>query len=126
MTKELANEHKSLIAIETWRFLMDIIRPKSIDGWLSAREDATLNVYRSVDIAKGGSKWKHMVAFLGPSYLVAVGYMDPGNWATSLAGGSKFGYALLSVVLLSNLMAIVLQALWTRHGFLLIPAQLRA
>ena len=52
--------------------------------------------------------------------------MDPGNWATSLAGGSKFGYALLSVALLSNLMAIVLQALCARHGFLLIPAQLRA
>jgi manganese transport protein len=67
-----------------------------------------------------------MVAFLDPSNLVSVGYMDPGNWTTSLAGGSKFGYALLSVVLLSNLMATVLQALCARHGFLLIPAQLRA
>ena len=56
------------------------------------------------------------MSFLGPGYLVAVGYMDPGNWATSLAGGSKFGYALLTVALLSNLMAILLQALCARLG----------
>jgi manganese transport protein len=65
---------------------------------------------------RGGSLWRKLLAFLGPGYLVAVGYMDPGNWATSLAGGSKFGYALLSVALLSNLMAIVLQSLCTRLG----------
>ena len=59
---------------------------------------------------------KKLLAFLGPGYLVAVGYMDPGNWATSLAGGSKFGYALLTVALLSNLMAILLQALCARLG----------
>ncbi len=63
-----------------------------------------------------GSLGKKLVAFLGPGYLVAVGYMDPGNWATSLAGGSKFGYALLTVALLSNLMAILLQALCARLG----------
>ena len=56
------------------------------------------------------------MAFAGPGYLVAVGYMDPGNWATDIAGGSAFGYALLSVILLSNLMAIVLQALAVRLG----------
>src|SRR5262249_52742159 len=55
-----------------------------------------------------------LIAFLGPGYLVAVGYMDPGNWATSLAGGSKFGYSLLSIALLSNLIAILLQALCAR------------
>jgi len=60
--------------------------------------------------------WKKLVAFLGPGYLVAVGYMDPGNWATSLAGGSKFGYALLTIALLSNIMAIILQALCARLG----------
>ena len=60
----------------------------------------------------GASCWR----FSGPGYLVAVGYMDPGNWATSLAGGSKFGYTLLTVALLSNLMAIVLQSLCTRLG----------
>ena len=63
-----------------------------------------------------GSLWRKLMAFLGPGYLVAVGYMDPGNWATSLAGGSKFGYALLTVALLSNLMAILLQALCARLG----------
>jgi manganese transport protein len=59
---------------------------------------------------------RRFVAFMGPGYLVAVGYMDPGNWATSLAGGSRFGYALLAVALLSNLMAILLQALCARLG----------
>ena len=59
---------------------------------------------------------KKLLAFLGPGYLVAVGYMDPGNWATSLAGGSKFGYALLTIALLSNIMAILLQALCARLG----------
>ena len=58
--------------------------------------------------------WRRSVAFLGPGYLVAVGYMDPGNWATSLAGGSKFGYTLLVVALVSNMMAIVLQSLCAR------------
>ncbi len=60
--------------------------------------------------------WRKLAAFLGPGYLVAVGYMDPGNWATSLAGGSKFGYALLTIALLSNLIAILLQALCARLG----------
>ncbi|MGV8985001.1 MAG: Nramp family divalent metal transporter [Cypionkella sp.] len=69
-------------------------------------------VYRSVRL--GATPWKRFVAFLGPGYMVAVGYMDPGNWATSLAGGSKFGYALLFVALLSNLMAVVLQSLSAR------------
>ena len=59
---------------------------------------------------------RRLLAFLGPGYLVSVGYMDPGNWATDLAGGSKFGYTLLSVILLSNLMAILLQALAARLG----------
>jgi manganese transport protein len=60
--------------------------------------------------------WRKMMAFAGPGYLVAVGYMDPGNWATDLAGGSRFGYTLLSVIMLSNLMAILLQALSARLG----------
>ena len=63
-----------------------------------------------------GSFWKKLFAFAGPGYLVAVGYMDPGNWATDLAGGSKYGYTLLSVIMLSNLMAILLQALSARLG----------
>jgi manganese transport protein len=73
-----------------------------------------VEVYRSVAVARGGSGWRKFLAFLGPGYLVAVGYMDPGNWATSLAGGAQFGYALLFVALLSNVMAIILQSLCAR------------
>src|SRR5437773_5481706 len=73
-------------------------------------------VHRTIPVPKGLSFWRKMLAFAGPGYLVAVGYMDPGNWATDLAGGSKFGYALLSVILLSNLMAILLQGLASKLG----------
>ncbi|MFM2278899.1 MAG: hypothetical protein RLZZ444_1130, partial [Pseudomonadota bacterium] len=72
------------------------------------------DVHRSVKVASGGNVWRRAFAFVGPGYLVAVGYMDPGNWATSLAGGSKFGYALLSVALISNIIAIILQSLSAR------------
>src|SRR5438045_8514733 len=86
-------------------------------GWRGARGEPSLGgMFASVRTAKGGSFWRKLLAFLGPGYLVAVGYMDPGNWATSLAGGSKFGYALLFVALMSNLMAILLQALCARLG----------
>ncbi|HSF48652.1 MAG TPA: Nramp family divalent metal transporter [Burkholderiales bacterium] len=67
-------------------------------------------------VPQGVSVWRKLVAFSGPGYLVAVGYMDPGNWATDLAGGSRFNYALLSVIMISNLMAILLQALALRLG----------
>jgi manganese transport protein len=70
----------------------------------------------SVGIPAGAGFWRKMFAFAGPGYLVAVGYMDPGNWATDLAGGARFGYTLLSVVMISNLMAILLQALSARLG----------
>jgi manganese transport protein len=73
-------------------------------------------VNASVAIPTEGLWWRRLLAFVGPGYLVSVGYMDPGNWATDLAGGSKFGYTLLSVILLSNLMAILLQALAARLG----------
>ncbi|NIK44199.1 Nramp family divalent metal transporter [Xanthomonas arboricola] len=72
--------------------------------------------HASVAVPKGGHWWFRLLAFLGPGYMVSVGYMDPGNWATDLAGGSQFGYLLLSVILLSNLMAIVLQSLSARLG----------
>jgi manganese transport protein len=86
-------------------------------GWRGERGEPSLaGMFASVRTAKHGPFWRKLLAFLGPGYLVAVGYMDPGNWATSLAGGSKFGYALLTVALLSNLMAIVLQSLCTRLG----------
>jgi manganese transport protein len=72
--------------------------------------------YASVHVPKGVSFWRKALAFAGPGYMVAVGYMDPGNWATDLAGGARFGYTLLSVILLSNLMAILLQALALKLG----------
>ncbi|MFT4246983.1 MAG: Nramp family divalent metal transporter [Pseudomonas sp.] len=70
----------------------------------------------SVSVPSGGHWWFRLLAFLGPGYMVSVGYMDPGNWATDLSGGSHFGYLLLSVILLSNLMAVVLQGLSARLG----------
>src|SRR5829696_7212598 len=90
------------------------------DGW---RADAAAGIQPSLPevnstilVPFGGHWVRRLLAFLGPGYLVSVGYMDPGNWATDLAGGSKFGYTLLSVILLSNLMAILLQALAARLG----------
>jgi manganese transport protein len=73
-------------------------------------------VYRSVPVPSAGGFLRKLLAFMGPGYLVAVGYMDPGNWATALAGGSAFGYTLLAVALLSSLMAMLLQALCARIG----------
>ncbi|AJC47466.1 manganese transporter [Xanthomonas sacchari] len=73
-------------------------------------------MHASVAVPRSGLGWRRFLAFLGPGYMVSVGYMDPGNWATDIAGGSHFGYLLLSVILLSNLMAIVLQGLAARLG----------
>ena len=73
-------------------------------------------VHGTVPIPLTGGPWKKMMAFAGPGYLVAVGYMDPGNWATDLQGGARYGYALLSVIMISNLMAILLQSLAARLG----------
>ena len=86
-------------------------------GWRRTRVEGSLSeVFGTIAIRPAGPLWRRLLAFLGPGYLIAVGYMDPGNWATSLAAGSKFGYALLSIALLSNIMAIVLQALCARLG----------
>src|SRR6266567_4384550 len=92
----------------------------SAAGW---RADAAAGVQRSlpevygtISVPLGGHWWSKLLAFAGPGYLISVGYMDPGNWATDLAGGSKFGYTLLSVVLLSNLIAILLQGLASKLG----------
>jgi len=74
------------------------------------------DVHGTVSIPAGAGFWRKLFAFSGPGYLVAVGYMDPGNWAADLAGGARFGYALLTMVMLSNLMAIVLQTLAARLG----------
>ncbi len=84
-------------------------------AWRRERGEAALaDVHRSIGVTSTGSQMRKAASFLGPGYLVAVGYMDPGNWATALAGGSKFGYTLLIVALVSNIMAIILQALCSR------------
>ncbi|MBA2688855.1 MAG: Nramp family divalent metal transporter [Gemmatimonadaceae bacterium] len=92
------------------------IPPGAEPGWRRARLTPSLaEVYRTVPVT-GKTWWRKVLAFAGPGYLVAVGYMDPGNWATDLAGGSQFGYALLTVILMSNLMAILLQGLSSKLG----------
>lgn len=84
------------------------------------RRDKTSNslseVYSSVKVPQNGSFWRKYLAFAGPGLMVAVGYMDPGNWATDIAGGAQFGYTLLSVILISNIFAMVLQHLSVKLG----------
>src|ERR671935_1727636 len=90
--------------------------PTPEPGWRRPRLTPSLaEVYRTIPVS-GKSWWRKALAFAGPGYLVAVGYMDPGNWATDLAGGSAFGYTLLTVILISNLMAILLQGLALKLG----------
>ncbi|MDB6174650.1 MAG: natural resistance-associated macrophage protein metal ion transporter [Chthoniobacteraceae bacterium] len=91
--------------------------PTSNEGWRKEAASVSLpEVFRSVPVPKNASFWKKLLAFAGPGFLVSVGYMDPGNWATDLAGGAKYGYTLLSVILISNLMAILLQHLCVKLG----------
>src|SRR5579871_2749549 len=85
-------------------------------GWRSHQGTPSMSeVFRTVPIPKGAA-WRRLLAFVGPGYLIAVGYMDPGNWATDIAGGSQFAYMLLSTVLISNFIAIFLQALSAKLG----------
>src|SRR5919107_1961177 len=94
---------------------VDFAPGRTLSSWRRERGDPSLSdVHRSIAVAAHGSAWRKLMAFFGPGYLVAVGYMDPGNWATSLAGGAKFGYALLFIALVSNIMAIILQHLCAR------------
>ena len=94
--------------------------PFSDDGPLTrhvaSTEVSLPEVHGSVAVPTGAGFWRKLFAFAGPGYLVAVGYMDPGNWATDIAGGARYGYALLSVVFASNLIAILLQSLAARLG----------
>ncbi len=91
--------------------------PSTEPGWRQRSTTQSLpESHGTVTVPKGASFWRKLIAFSGPGYLVAVGYMDPGNWATDLAGGSQFGYTLLSVILISNLMAILLQSLCAKLG----------
>jgi manganese transport protein len=91
--------------------------PAAANGWRLPPNAVSLpEVHASIAVPKGPGFVRKMLAFAGPGYLVAVGYMDPGNWATDIAGGARFGYTLLSVIMISNLMAILLQALSLRLG----------
>src|SRR5947209_18979385 len=85
-----------------------IVAPPSVPNSLD-------DVHRTVAIPSG-HWWRRLFAFAGPAYMVSVGYMDPGNWATDIAGGSRFGYRLIWILLMSNLMAVLLQTLSARLG----------
>jgi manganese transport protein len=83
---------------------------------LNNQDRSLHDVHGSVDVNKGKTKWRKILSFFGPAYLISVGYMDPGNWATDIAGGSQFGYTLIWVLLMSNVMALLLQSLSARLG----------
>src|ERR671938_135269 len=90
---------------------------QDLAGWRYPRTLPSLpESHHTVSVPRGVPFWRKALAFAGPGYMVAVGYMDPGNWATDLAGGAKFGYTLLSVIMISNLMAILLQHLCIKLG----------
>lgn len=92
-------------------------QPTPPNGWRRAPHAPSLpEVFSSVTVTPNSGFWRTLLAFSGPGLLVAVGYMDPGNWATDIAGGAQFGYLLLSVILMSNLMAMVLQHLALKLG----------
>ena len=89
----------------------------ALTSWRYEASVATLpEVYRTLRVPEAAGFFRKALVFAGPGFLVAVGYMDPGNWATDLAGGSAYGYNLLSVILLSNLMAVLLQSLCIKLG----------
>src|SRR6058998_571877 len=93
------------------------ITPESHVAWRRRGGQVSLpEVHRSIVVPVTASFWRKLMAFSGPGFLVAVGYMDPGNWATDLAGGARFGYSLLCVIMISNLMAILLQHLCIKLG----------
>ncbi len=83
---------------------------------VETNEPSLPEVHSSVRISRSPIGWRRLLGFLGPGFLISVGYMDPGNWATDIAGGSQFGYTLLSVIMISNLMAILLQSLSLKLG----------
>src|SRR5260221_14248199 len=86
--------------------------PQSLSFWRIAASNVSLpEVHRSVAVPKSATLFRKLLAFSGPGYLISVGYMDPGNWATDIAGASAFGYSLLSVIILSTLLAMLLPGL---------------
>jgi manganese transport protein len=112
----LQQPHDQLVSeLREGDHVADFAAGSTLTNWRRDRGNPSISdVHRSIAVPTHGSAWRKFTAFLGPGYLVAVGYMDPGNWATSLAGGAKFGYALLFIALLSNIMAIILQHLCAR------------
>src|SRR5204862_3660322 len=94
----------------------DVLNPQAETWRNQALAPSLPEVYRSLHVPRTAGRLRKLFAFAGPGFLVAVGYMDPGNWATDLAGGSRFNYTLLSVIMLSNLMAILLQSLSLKLG----------
>ena len=87
-----------------------------IHNSVGLREPSLPEVHASVRISRSPVYWRRLLGFIGPGFMISVGYMDPGNWATDIAGGSRFGYTLLFVIMLSNLMAILLQSLALKLG----------
>src|SRR5579859_3519506 len=95
----------------------DVAEALPTKGWSRAIHAPSLpEVFRSIPVPSSATSWRRFLAFFGPGYLIAVGYMDPGNWATDIAGGSKYNYSLLSVILIANFIAIFLQALAAKLG----------
>ncbi len=89
---------------------------RPVQPFLESADPSLPGSFASVHLTRTGSFWRRALGFAGPGFLIAVGYMDPGNWATDLAGGSRYGYTLLFVIMLSNLMAILLQSLSLKLG----------
>src|SRR5213595_522847 len=95
----------------------DTVTPGTDAGWQRTADSPRLpESHRSITVPQNAGFWRKILAFAGPGFLVSVGYMDPGNWATDLAGGAKYGYTLLSVILISNLIAMLLQHLCVKLG----------
>src|ERR1039457_5336040 len=82
-------------------------------------EHSLPEVFASIQLSRSPHYWRRLLGFIGPGFMIAVGYMDPGNWATDIAGGSRFGYTLLFVIMTSNLMAILLQSLSLKLGIVM-------
>ena len=87
-----------------------------VSSLTAVAEPSLPEVHSSVRVSRSPIYWRRLLGFLGPGFLISVGYMDPGNWATDIAGGSRFGYTLLFVIMVSNLMAILLQSLCAQAG----------
>ncbi len=93
-----------------------ILMASELQTRVTLAEPSLPEVHSSVSVSRSPMYWRRLLGFLGPGFLISVGYMDPGNWATDIAGGSRFGYTLLFVIMLSNLMAILLQSLSLKLG----------